>query len=125
MDWLSEEEECVLVNAREMSPLWALLADWTESEDQGEWMHFEPVFAEIVERWSALDYVDVYIGPAWPAHESGYRARKEDVPGILSDHGSWQYPERPGRVISLLPGERSGEIYSPDTYRGGARRRGA
>lgn len=69
VDWLSEEEECVLINSREMPQLWAVLADWTASEDDETWGEFIPRFAEIIQRWEKEGYIEVYRGPEWPAHQ--------------------------------------------------------
>ncbi|WKK21994.1 hypothetical protein QZH56_24705 [Streptomyces olivoreticuli] len=112
MDWLSEEEECVLVNAREMSPLWSVLADWTGSEDEELWLASAPVFAEIIRRWDEAGYVQVYEGDEWPAHEGGKRVTGGALEVLLRRQSTWAYREGPP-VIGLLAVEGSSELSSP------------
>ncbi|MBB5117431.1 hypothetical protein [Streptomyces eurocidicus] len=103
-EWLpGDEEECVLLNAREMSPLWSVLADWTDSEDEAEWVAVAPVFAEIIERWDKAGYVCVYRGDEWPAHEGGERVTGEALEALLRLPSTWEYREGPP-VIGLFPG---------------------
>ncbi|MCX5139938.1 MULTISPECIES: hypothetical protein [unclassified Streptomyces] len=104
MERLSEIEECILINAREMSSLWSVLADWTESEDEDVWVGFEHTFASIMEDWIKKGYLEIYEGEEWPAHEAGYLVPMNKVHDILANHESWMYVESPTHVISLLPG---------------------
>ncbi|QLE72004.1 hypothetical protein FGW37_10665 [Streptomyces rectiverticillatus] len=103
MDWLSEEEECVLVNAREMSPLWSVVADWTRGGDEAECAAVVPVFADIVGRWARAGYVEVYLGDEWPAHQGGERLTGEALEEVLRRPSTWEYRETPP-VIGLLAG---------------------
>ncbi|RLV08678.1 hypothetical protein CTZ27_07845 [Streptomyces griseocarneus] len=112
MDWLSEEEECVLVNAREMSPLWSVLADWTGSEEEADWVTVAPVFAEIIGRWEKAGYVEVYRGDEWPAHEGGERVTGEALEEMLRCPSTWEYREIPP-VIGLLATAASSALSSP------------
>ncbi|ARZ70189.1 hypothetical protein SMD11_4592 [Streptomyces albireticuli] len=108
MGWLpGDEEECVLVNAREMSPLWSVLADWTGSEDEGEWTALVPVFAQIVERLDKAGSVHVYRGDAWPAHEGGERVTGEALEALLRLSSAWEYREGPPVVglLAAFPGQ--------------------
>lgn len=109
--WLpGDEEECVLVNAREMSPLWSVLADWTDSEDEAEWVPVVPVFAEIIARWEKAGRIEVHRGAHWPAHEDGERVTGEALDALLRETSTWEYRERP--VIGLLVAEGSGDSSS-------------
>ncbi|MEU6789087.1 hypothetical protein ABZ912_58745 [Nonomuraea angiospora] len=103
MEWLSEAEECLLLNAREMSTLWALLADWTKSEDESKRDEARPIFLEMIKEWEHERIVEVYIGPQWPAHFEGVRVEGEDLL-LLNDPQYWHYDEGAEAVISLLPG---------------------
>ncbi len=109
---LSKEEECVLINAREMSLLWSILADWTNSEDEQIWGEVAPMFAEIVRRWEAAGYIQVYQGEEWPAHEGGTQVTGEKLQDLLRDPSTWQYHEGPP-VSTLLPTEKSLELTAP------------
>ncbi|MCD9141800.1 hypothetical protein [Streptomyces albireticuli] len=103
--WISgDEEECVLVNAREMAPLWSVLADWTGSEDEAEWAVAAPAFAEIIRRWDKAGYVHVYCGGEWPAHEGGERVTGEALEALLRNPSTWEYREHPP-VVGLLVSE--------------------
>jgi len=110
MERLSEIEECILINAREMSSLWSVLADWTDSEDEEVWIDFESVFASVMESWVERGYLEIYEGEKWPAHEAGLLVPVSEVHGLLANHESWTYSESPNRVISLLPGKNFGEV---------------
>ena len=107
MAGLNEIEECIFVNAGEMSPLWSILADWTKSEDEEKWVEYEPDFAKALKRLVQLEYVEVYIGPEWPAHVSGRLVPAGDVGKILDAHESWKYSENPDVVIGLSLGRNS------------------
>ncbi|WP_327148392.1 hypothetical protein [Nocardia sp. NBC_01329] len=118
MDWLTDEEECVRINAREMSHLWSVLADWTESEDEEIWKQHVPVFSEIIARWDAQGYVEVYSGPEWPAHERGHRVAGAELTALLADPDTWTYHEDPDRVTTLLSTMASLQISLPPEARG-------
>ncbi|MFJ9710164.1 hypothetical protein [Streptomyces sp. NPDC101234] len=110
MERLSEIEECILINAREMSSLWSVLADWIESEDEEVWVEFEPVFASVMESWVEKGYLEIYEGEEWPAHEAGRLVPVSEVHDMLANHEAWTYSESPTRVISLLPGKNFGDL---------------
>ncbi|MGW1507137.1 hypothetical protein ACWCQW_53725 [Streptomyces mirabilis] len=110
MERLSEIEECILINAREMSSLWSVLADWTGSEDEETWVEFEPVFASVMESWVEREYLEIYEGEEWPAHEAGRLVPVSEVHDMLANHESWMYSDSPTRVISLLPGVNVGDV---------------
>ncbi|GGX70848.1 hypothetical protein [Streptomyces hiroshimensis] len=101
VDQLSEEEECVLVNAREMSPLWSVVADWTRGGDDAECSAVVPVFTEIIGRWERAGYVEVYRSDEWPAHEAGERLTGDVLEEALRRPSTWAYREGPP-VIGLL-----------------------
>jgi hypothetical protein len=107
---LSEIEECILINAREMSSLWSVLADWTGSEDEEEWVQFEPAFASVMESWVKKEYLEIYEGDEWPAHEAGRLVPASEIHEMLANHESWTYSDSPTRVISLLPGAKFGDL---------------
>ncbi|MFJ6011874.1 hypothetical protein [Streptomyces sp. NPDC092952] len=106
---LSEIEECILINAREMSSLWSVLADWTGSEDEEAWVGSESAFASVMESWVERGYLGIYEGEDWPAHEAGRLVPVGEVHEMLTKHESWAYSESPTRVISLLPGINFGD----------------
>lgn len=110
MERLSEIEECILINAREMSSLWSVLADWTGSEDEEAWVEFESVFASVMESWVEKEYLEIYEGGEWPAHEAGRLVPVSQVHDMLANHESWTYSESPTHVISLLPGANIGDV---------------
>ncbi|MCF3106005.1 hypothetical protein IPZ58_31190 [Streptomyces roseoverticillatus] len=114
MDWISAEEECVLVNARETSPLWSVLADWTRGGDEAEWLAVAPVFAEIIGRWEGAGYVEVYRGEEWPAHQGGERLTGDVLEETLRRPSTWEYREGPP-VIGLLAAPGSSVLYSPSS----------
>ncbi|MFF7365472.1 hypothetical protein [Streptomyces sp. NPDC008125] len=107
---LGEIEECILINAREMSSLWSVLADWTGSEDEEVWVEFESIFASVMESWVKKGYLEIYEGEDWPAHEAGRLVPVSEVHEMLTSHESWTYSESPTRVISLLPGVNFGDL---------------
>ncbi|MFC5143830.1 hypothetical protein [Streptomyces aureoversilis] len=111
MDRLSEEEECVLVNAREMSPLWSVLADWADSEDEAEWAPLAPVFAEIIGRWERAGRLEVHRGDAWPAHEGGQRVTGDALGALLRHPSTWEYRETPPvfGLLAVAPAATAGE----------------
>ncbi|MFC5723092.1 hypothetical protein ACFP1Z_23265 [Streptomyces gamaensis] len=113
MEWISPEEECALLNARELSPLWSLLADWSESEDEEVWRRHIPVFTRIISRWSQEKYIVVHSGPEWPACEAGDVVAGSALERLLADPATWEYQEDPVRVIGLAPGENFTVLSSP------------
>ncbi|MFI7227492.1 hypothetical protein ACIBO5_30135 [Nonomuraea angiospora] len=117
MEWLSEAEECLLLNAREMSPLCALLADWTKSEDESKWDEVRPMFLEMIKNWEHRRIVEVYVGPQWPAHFEGVRVKGEDLLLLLHNPRSWHYDEGAEVVISLLPGPMEYLVSAPPEER--------
>ncbi|MFF4161095.1 hypothetical protein [Streptomyces sp. NPDC001678] len=110
MESITHEEEYVRFNAREYSPLWSLLADWSKSEDEEEWRQHIPVFTEIISRWSRKGYIAVHVGPEWPAFDGGELITGPDLERLLEDHTTWEYEENPDRVIGLSPGRNFQEI---------------
>ncbi|MFE6039853.1 hypothetical protein [Streptomyces sp. NPDC056452] len=104
---MTEDEYCLLVNCRELSPLWALLADRTQSDDPEVWATEIPAFTELIERWARLKFVQLYAGLEWPPpHVSGQKVPDDDVPEVLSDPESWQCLDNPTRVITVALSER-------------------
>ncbi|MFD8295722.1 hypothetical protein ACFV13_05780 [Streptomyces bauhiniae] len=110
MQRLTEIEECIVINTREMSALWSVLADWTSSEDEELWVQFEPLFASVVTSWVEKEYLEIYEGPEWPAYEKGRLIPVIECPALLADHEAWVYSEHPVRVISLFPGVKFGDV---------------
>ncbi|MET7336283.1 hypothetical protein [Nonomuraea sp. NPDC005650] len=117
MEWLSEAEECLLLNTREMSPLWALLADWTKSEDESKWDEARPILLEMIKDWEHRRIIEVHIGPQWPAHFEGVRVEGEDLLLLLHNPQSWHYNEGTEDVISLLPGPMEYLVSAPPEER--------
>ncbi|MBZ4321187.1 hypothetical protein [Streptomyces huiliensis] len=113
MYWITEEEEYVYVNSREGSPLWSLLADWSDSEDEEEWKRHVPLFAGIVSRWCRKGYIDVFEGPEMPAWWGGRRISGAELDRLLADPAAWEYRESPESVIGLALGENVREIATP------------
>ncbi|MFD4688992.1 hypothetical protein [Streptomyces sp. NPDC058463] len=103
----TEDEYCLYVNSRELSPLWSLLADRTQSDRQKVWVTKIPAFAELIERWARLQFVQLFAGAEWPPpHISGQKVPDADVAVVLSDPESWRCFENPTRVITVALGER-------------------
>ncbi|MBC2879475.1 MULTISPECIES: hypothetical protein [Streptomyces] len=113
MYWITEEEEYVYGNSREGSDLWALLSDWSESEDEEEWERHVPLFAGIVSRWCRKGYIDVYEGPEPPAWMDGRRITGAELDRLLADPAAWRYREHPDSVFGLALGENVREIAEP------------
>ncbi|MFE4637105.1 hypothetical protein ACFRJ1_27515 [Streptomyces sp. NPDC056773] len=99
MDWLTPEEECLLVNASEGASLWALLADWTESEDEEEWRDAVPLFLPLVESWVEQGYLELFRAPEPPAYIGGTPLRGPELAAALRDPDTWEYHE--DRTVGL------------------------
>ncbi|WP_330296181.1 hypothetical protein [Streptomyces sp. NBC_00503] len=99
MDWLTPEEECLLVNASEGASLWALLADWTESEDEEAWRGVVPVFLPLVESWVEQGYLEVFRAAEPPAYTGGTQLRGRALEAALRTPSTWEYHE--DRTVGL------------------------
>ncbi len=117
MNWLSEMEECVLINTSEMSQVWSVAADWTESENEDEWLLVAPKLAEIISSWSRAGYIEVYRGNEWPAHEAGHPVSGADLQTLLSNPATWAYEENLRVVISLAATAKTRELSIPPEER--------
>lgn len=103
----TEDEYCLYVNCRELSPLWSLLADRTQSGDPEVWATKIAAFTELIERWARLKFVQLYAGSEWPPpHVSGQKVPDDDVAAVLSDPERWRCLDNPTRVITVALSER-------------------
>ncbi|BAJ26028.1 MULTISPECIES: hypothetical protein [Kitasatospora] len=99
-DW-SDLEECLLVNAVELSPLWALAPDCSRSDDEADWPPYVERLKPLIAAWVRAGRIALWRGPEWPAFEGGHRVSIEDVDAVLSDDEFWTYRESATVVVHL------------------------
>ncbi|MGW4650162.1 hypothetical protein [Kitasatospora sp. NPDC004289] len=104
---LTRDEECLLVNAREGTELWAVLADRAETEEDEERDSYVPLFTALITDWTREGYVRLRRGGAWPHWlTDGRDVPVEEVPAVLADPASWAYEEEPVSVVAVVVGAR-------------------
>ncbi|MFF1686662.1 MULTISPECIES: hypothetical protein [unclassified Streptomyces] len=104
-DW-ADDEYCLYVNGGEASDLWAVLADWTQGEDEEEWKRHIPRFARLIAYWQPLGFIRVFRSDEWPAYGAGQEVTGEELTELLADPRSWAYAEEPTQWICVASGHR-------------------
>lgn len=110
MIW-EDDEYCLLVNAKEGSPLWSLLADWSDTEDEEEWRRHIPRFSSLIAHWHRAGYVRLFQGEDWATGPDAQEVTAADVPGLLADPDTWAWRDFSERVTIVALTER--EITGP------------
>ncbi|MEB8340166.1 hypothetical protein [Streptomyces endophyticus] len=87
---MQDDEYCLYINGTETADLWAILSDWTKSEDEEEWNKHVLRFSRLISCWQPLGFIKVF--------------RSDECP---ADPASWEYQEEPTRWICVAPGDRS------------------
>jgi len=104
-EW-EDDEYCLFINGGEAADLWAVLADWTKSEDEEEWKKHIPRFARLIGCWQRLGFIKVFRSDVWPADTEGEEVTGQDLDNLLADPGSWEYAEEPTSWICVASGDR-------------------
>ncbi|MCX5400965.1 hypothetical protein [Streptomyces sp. NBC_00102] len=103
---MSEDEYCLHVNAREGALLWMILADRAQSEDEGDWIQYVPVFAKLIECWSRKGFVRLFRGTEFPVDASGEEVPIGKISDLLGRASSWAYVEEHQPAICVVLGDR-------------------
>ncbi|MFJ9123156.1 hypothetical protein ACIRJS_03630 [Streptomyces sp. NPDC102340] len=104
-EW-ADDEYCLYINGTETADLWAILSDWTKSEDEEEWKKHVPRFSRLIACWQPLGFIKVFRSDEWPAELSGEEVTGQALADLLADPASWEYQEEPTRWICVSPGDR-------------------
>ncbi|MHC5256631.1 hypothetical protein ACYSUO_01990 [Streptomyces sp. UC4497] len=102
---LQDDEYYLLVNGREGSSLWELLADLSGSEDEEEWKRHIPRFSRLIRCWQHLGFIKVFQSDEWPAHLTSEEVTGQALDTLLADPTSWEYQD-PDRWTSVGSGDR-------------------
>ncbi|MGY0024428.1 hypothetical protein ACVHNB_36370 [Streptomyces sp. YJ-C3] len=103
-EW-ADDEYCLFINGGEGADLWALLADWSDTEDEEEWRTHIPRFTRLISCWQRLGFIKVFQSDEWPADHTSEEVTGKDLDALLADPTSWEY-EDPVRWTCVASGDR-------------------
>ncbi|MFJ7770098.1 hypothetical protein ACIQ1J_17245 [Streptomyces sp. NPDC097107] len=102
---LQDDEYCLFINGGEGSDLWALLSDWSDSEDEEEWKKHIPRFSRLIRCWQRLGFIKVYQSGEWPAHLTSEAVTGQALDDLLADPAGWE-DQDPDRWTCVGSGDR-------------------
>ncbi|WP_327668680.1 MULTISPECIES: hypothetical protein [unclassified Streptomyces] len=87
-EW-ADDEYCLYINGTETADLWAILSDWTKSEDEEEWKkQHVPRFSRLIACWQPLGFIKVFRSDEWPAELCGEEVTGQALADLLADPAS-------------------------------------
>ncbi|MFI8182416.1 hypothetical protein ACIF70_18115 [Actinacidiphila glaucinigra] len=102
----TDDEYCLYINAREYAPLWVILADRSQSQDENLWQQYIPVFSRLILHWQRLGFIKLHHGSEWPAPDGGDEVSLGESAGVVEDPASWQYEDEPKTFCYITVGDR-------------------
>ncbi|MFF5535833.1 hypothetical protein ACFY71_25680 [Streptomyces cinerochromogenes] len=96
-----DDEYCLFVNATEGSPLWSLLADWTDGEDEEEWRRNVPRFSSLIAHWHRSGLIRLTRAEGWAYLPDAREVPTADVPSVLADPATRAYRESEEQVTCV------------------------
>ncbi|MGD6749211.1 hypothetical protein [Streptomyces sp. BH105] len=89
-EW-EDDEYCLFINGGEGADLWALLADFSDTEDEEEWRTHIPRFTRLIRCWQRLGFIKVFQSDEWPADRTSEEVTGQALDDLLADPASWEY----------------------------------
>ena len=104
-DWdgLSHVEECFFVNAMEMDILPGVLGDLDAAERQLSFAELTTILLTLIDQgWIEVRRYARWISPeGLEGLEPGAVVPRSELPDVLADPASWEYPEEPSWIGAL------------------------